>query len=227
MFKRVINPSSYNEGWGHHYAIHIESDYSYRTEMVNWACFGKLKSNSIKEAILVSKKTEGHKDVFLNYFRNTNKGVMLKRDKLFKEVFKEIPSLNVFKGKVFTLNGMSCIKLNLDISGPNLAKGLFFFRGVNLLKTPDFNTIKNYSLEDKIIYTYLANSNSYREFSRSDAQPWEAYMNKEDIIRFIKGVHKGSFIEDPNFKLIETSKRYRNRRVDCIELPDRTVRYYE
>lgn len=225
MFKKVINPSSYNEGWEHHYAIHIERDYSYRTEMVNWACFGKLKTNGIKEAILVSKKTEGYKDVILNYFRNTNKGVMLKRDKLFKEVFKEIPSLNVFKGKVFTLNGMSCIKLNLDIPGPNLAKGLFFFRGVNRLKTPDFNTIKNYSLEDKIIYTYLANSNSYRVFNRYDSQPWEGYMNKEDIIRFIKGVHKGSFIEDLNFNLIETSKRYRNRRVEYIELPDRLVRY--
>ena len=225
MFKKVINPSSYNEEWAHHYAIHIENDYSYKTEMVNWVCFGRLKTNSIKEAILVSKKTEGHKDVFLNYFRNTNKGVMLKRDKLFKEVFKEIPSLNVFKGKVFTLNGMSCIKLNLDISGPNLAKGLFFFRGVNRLKTPDFNTIKNYSLEDKIIYTYLANSNSYRGFNRSDSQPWEAYMNKEDIIRFIKAVHKGSFIENPNFNLIETSRRYRNRRVSNIELPDRIVGY--
>ena len=225
MFKRVINPSSYSEGWEHHYAIHIESDYNYKTEMVNWVCFGKLKINGIKEAILVSKKTEGYKDVILNYFRNTNKGIMLKRDKLFKEVFKEIPSLNVFKGKVFTLNGMSCIKLNLDISGPNLAKGLFFFRGVNRLKTPDFNTIKNYNLEDKIIYTYLANSNSNREFSRYDSQPWAEYMDKTDIIRFIKGVHKDSFIEYPNFNLIETSKRYRNRRVDYIELPDRIVRY--
>lgn len=225
MFKKVINPSSYNEGWEHHYAIHIESDYSYRTEMANWACFGKLKTKGIKEAILVSKKEEDYKDVILNYFRNTDKRVMLKRDKLFKEVFKEIPSLNVFKGKVFTLNGMSCIKINLDISGTNLAKGLFFFRGVNRLKTPDFNTIKNYNLEDKIIYTYLANSNSNRVFNRYDAQPWVEYMNKEDIIRFIKGVHKGSFIEYPNFNLIETSKRYRNRRVDYIELPDRIVRY--
>lgn len=225
MFKKVINPSSYNEGWEHHYAIHIESDYSYRTEMVNWACFGKLKTRGIKEAILVSKKTEGYKDVILNCFKNTDKGVMLKRDKLFKEVFKEIPSLNVFKGKVFTLNGMSCIKLNLDISGPNLAKGLFFLRGVNRLKTPDFNTIKNYNIEDKIIYTYLANSNSNRVFNRYDAQPWVEYMNKTDIIRFIKGVHKGSFIKYPNFNLIETSKWYRNRKVDYIELPDRLVRY--
>ena len=226
MFKKVINPSSYNESWEHHYAIHIERDYSYRTEMVNWACFGKLKTNGIKEAILVSKKTEGHKDVFLNYFRNTDKKVMLKRDQLFKEVFKEIPSLNVFKGKVFTLNELSCIKLNLEVSGPNLAKGLFFFRGVNKLTESDFNLFSTYNnIEDKIIHIYLTNAGARNVFPRYDAQPWSDYMDKTDIIRFIKAIHKGSFIENPDFKLIDTSRRYRNKRVDYIDLPDRRVSY--
>lgn len=229
MLKKVINSDSYIYGYSHHYAVYSEDTTSIVAKMYSWPCFGKLKTPGIKEAILVTPNTNNYKDAMLNYYdKTTDKETLIERNRIFKEVFKEIPSLNVFKGGVFKINGMSCIKLNLDISGPNLAKGLFFFRGVNKLTDNDFNLLRSYNnIEDKIIHIYIVGGDNFRQVPNWDAQPWERFMDKTDIIRFIKAVHKGSFIENPDFKLIETSRRYRNRRVDCIELPDRTVRYYE
>lgn len=229
MLKKVINKNYYIYGYSHHYAVYSEDTTSIVAKMYNWPCFGKLKTSGIKEAILVAPNTNNYKDAMLNYYdKTTDKETLIERNRIFKEVFKEIPSLNVFKGGVFKINGMSCIKLNLDISGPNLAKGLFFFRGVNKLTDNDFNLLRSYNnIEDKIIHIYIVGGDNFRQVPSWDAQPWERFMDKSDIIRFIKAVHKGSFIENPNFKLIETSRRYRNRRVDCIELPDRTVGYYE
>lgn len=227
MLKKVISQDTCNYAWTHNYAVYSETASSISAKMYNWMCFGKLKINGIKEAILVAHNKFKYKDVMFNYYNNTSdKGMLIKRAKIFKEVFKEIPSLDVFKGRVFTVNDMSCIKLNLEVSGPNLAKGLFFFRGVNRLTNNDLNLLKSYdNIEDKLIHIYMVNAGASVTFPRYDAQPWIEEMDKPDIIRFIKTVHKGSFIENPDFNLIDTSRRYRKRRVSNIELPDRTVRY--
>lgn len=227
MLKKIINSYSFSYNFTHNYAVYVETASNISAKMHNWMCFGKLKINGIKEAILVAPEKFNYKDVMLNYYNNTSdKGILIKRDKIFKEVFKEIPSLNVFKGGVFKVNGISCIKLNLEVSGPNLAKGLFFFRGVNRLTNNDLNLLKSYdNIEDKLIHIYMVNAGASVTFPRYDAQPWIEEMDKPDIIRFIKTVHKGSFIENPDFNLIDTSRRYRKRRVSNIELPDRTVRY--